>query len=104
MKIIDKKLYREIEAESGKFLTKDGVTFFTKGIMFTEETEADYTEVDKMPKIDRNYNQRVNDLIRQKYSASEELSILRQRDTKPEEFTAYYDYAEECKLNAKTLI
>lgn len=39
--------------------------------------------------------------IRQKYSINEELSILRQRDEKPEEFKEYHDYVEVCKAEAK---
>ena len=35
--------------------------------------------------------------VRKKYSVSAELAILRQRDTKPEEFTEYNDYVEACK-------
>ena len=39
--------------------------------------------------------------IRKKYSISAELAILRQRDTKPEEYEAYYSYAEECKQKVR---
>ena len=49
------------------------------------------------------YEDEVNRLIRLKYSLSEELAILRQRDTKPDEFKAYNDYVEECKAKAKEL-
>lgn len=35
--------------------------------------------------------------IRLRYSVSDELAILRQRDEKPLEFAAYHVYAEECK-------
>jgi hypothetical protein len=35
--------------------------------------------------------------IRLRYSVSDELAILRQRDEKPLEFAAYHMYAEECK-------
>ncbi|MDE5811194.1 MAG: hypothetical protein K2H61_02670 [Muribaculaceae bacterium] len=37
--------------------------------------------------------------IRVCYSMDEELAILRQRDVKPEEFEAYYDYVEQCKAD-----
>ena len=43
----------------------------------------------------------VDELIRRRYSVSAELAILRQRDTKPEEFAEYDAYAEECKKRAK---
>ena len=40
--------------------------------------------------------------IRKKYSVNQEFAILRQRDTKPEEFSAYNDYVELCKMEVKT--
>ena len=53
-----------------------------------EETQAAYEEY-------------VNALIREKYTLSQELAILRQRDTKPEEYNAYNAYCETCKIEAK---
>lgn len=53
-----------------------------------EETQAAY----------ENY---VNALIREKYTLSQELAILRQRDSKPEEYAAYNAYCEQCKAQAK---
>jgi hypothetical protein len=50
------------------------------------------------------YAQVVSDMIRERYSVNTELAILRQRDTKPEEFAAYNEYAEACKAEAKKLI
>lgn len=43
----------------------------------------------------------IEKLIRLRYSLSDELAILRQRDEKPEEFAAYHAYAEECKKRVK---
>lgn len=48
------------------------------------------------------YENAVNAKIREKYTLSQELSILRQRDEKPEEYAEYYAYCEECKAVAKT--
>lgn len=39
--------------------------------------------------------------IRTKYSVNQELAILRQRDTKPEEFAEYNAYVEKCKKEIK---
>lgn len=47
------------------------------------------------------YEERVVELIRQRYDVNAELAILRQRDSKPEEFAEYNDYCEECKIQAK---
>ena len=45
--------------------------------------------------------QRIVAEIRKKYSVSDELAILRQRDTKPEEFQEYYQFVEDCKSKVK---
>ena len=55
-----------------------------------KETEA---------KID--YETKIVSLIRKKYSINQELAILRQRDTKPTEFTEYSKYVERCKAEVK---
>ena len=47
------------------------------------------------------YEQRVVQLIRERYDIDAELAILRQRDSKPEEFAEYNAYCEECKTKAK---
>lgn len=47
------------------------------------------------------YEEYVNMLIREKYTLSQELAILRQRDTKPEEYNAYNAYCEMCKAVAE---
>lgn len=51
--------------------------------------------------VERDYMDYVDRLIRRRYSVSAELAILRQRDSKPEEFAEYNAYAEECKARAK---
>lgn len=51
--------------------------------------------------LDTLYSNRVIMLIRKKYSVSDELAILRQRDVKAEEFDAYNAYVEDCKATAK---
>ena len=43
----------------------------------------------------------VDQKIRARYSVSAELAVLRQRDTKPEEFAAYNEFVEACKAEAK---
>lgn len=59
------------------------------------------TETSPVP---MDYGETVNGLIRRKYTLSEELAILRQRDTKAKEFEAYNAYAESCKEEARLLI
>ena len=50
------------------------------------------------------YEELVNEFIRERYSASDEFAVIRQKDEKPEEFEAYYSYCEECKLRARQII
>ena len=47
------------------------------------------------------YEQDVANRIRQRYSIDEEFSILRQRDSKIEEFDEYNAYCELCKQEAR---
>lgn len=54
--------------------------------------------------IDRLKSQMVDEKIRAKYSVSEQIALLRQRDEKPEEFAAFYEYAEQCKAEVKAYI
>lgn len=47
------------------------------------------------------YEQKIVAEIRKKYNVNQELAILRQRDTKPEEFAEYNEYVEQCKAKIK---
>ena len=47
------------------------------------------------------YEGAIVSLIRVKYNLNQELAILRQRDTKPDEFTEYNAYVEQCKQEVK---
>lgn len=47
------------------------------------------------------YQERVEQLIRERYTSNQELAIQRQRDTKPSEFDEYFAYCEECKRISK---
>lgn len=50
------------------------------------------------------YENLVELLIRQKYSVSDELALLRQKDSKKEEYEDYFAYVETCKSQAKEFI
>lgn len=39
--------------------------------------------------------------IRERYTIDDELAILRQRDTKQDEFAEYNEYCEQCKAEAR---
>lgn len=47
------------------------------------------------------YDEAVNNMIRDRYSESQEFAILRQRTEKPDEYAAYFAYCEECKAFVK---
>lgn len=49
------------------------------------------------------YEQRVVNRIREVYSIDDELAILRQRDTKPEEFAEYNAYVEKVKAEERAV-
>lgn len=71
------------------------------------EIEYEYEDVpptpepEPIPEPESSYEDQVVALIRERYSADDELAILRQRDTKPEEFEQYFHYCEECKAAVK---
>lgn len=50
------------------------------------------------------YNNLIVKLIRERYSINDELAILRQANAKPEEFSEYNNYVEECKAKAKEML
>ena len=47
------------------------------------------------------YGEVINSEIRKKYTESEEFAILRQKDEKPQEYTEYFAYCEQCKAFVK---
>lgn len=93
---------KEIYSDAG-FVHRIGTdSYFKRGTLIAGDTLDNFEEVDSVPEPeDASYNDRVNDLIRRRYSLSEELAILRQREEKPEEFAEYYGFAEQCKQEAK---
>lgn len=50
------------------------------------------------------YKAKIVELIRRRYDQDDECGILRQRDTKPDEFAAYNAYVEQCKADAPAAI
>ncbi len=47
------------------------------------------------------YKEKIIIAIRKKYSVDDELAILRQRDSKPDEFQEYFDFVESIKQDLK---
>lgn len=97
-----KTIGKEIVAAEGKWLHRIGTEAYFKRAIMGKNGTADFEEVDDVPKYtDAEYSERVNALIRERYSDSEELSILRQRNEKPSQFAEYFAFCEGCKSRAK---
>lgn len=97
------KQNNEIFSTAGKYVhIKNTDVYFKRGLAIGLSVEQ-CEEVDEIPNIrnEEDYGNQVNDLIRRRYSLSEELAILRQKDEKPDEYRTYFAFCEECKANAK---
>lgn len=91
------------ESDSGRTVS---MIVETPAIPASEDVEEiavyiPYTDEELKQKAEKDYKDTVESLIRERYSLNDELAILRQRDSKPEEFAEYNAYAEECKTAAK---
>jgi cell fate regulator YaaT (PSP1 superfamily) len=64
-------------------------------------TEEDLVQVEIIPKPE--YKERIITRIRDVYSVDDEIAILRQRDTKPEEFEAYHAFVEQIKAEEREM-
>lgn len=84
-------MIKEINCQTGEITERE----------MTQEEIAQQDAQEAMQNITIPYEQKVIELIRQKYSLDEELAIQRQRDAKPIEFQQYFDYCEQCKIEAK---
>lgn len=95
-----------ITSDSGKYVRRlaDGLT--ATAIAAMTYAPEDYEEVDEMPATfdETAYKAAVERLIRERYTVADELGILRQRDTKPQEFAEYNAFAEACKAQARAEI
>lgn len=76
--------------------------YFKRGIAIGITVEQ-CEEVDEIPQTTNTkaYEDKVDSLIRNRYSLSEELGILRQKDVKKAEYDAYFAYCEQCKAEAR---
>lgn len=63
--------------------------------IYRDMTEAEVAHTETENNVA--YEKRVVNRIREKYSVDDELAILRQRDTKPEEFAEYNAFVEQIK-------
>lgn len=97
------KQNNEIFSTEQKYVhIKNTDVYFKRGLAIGLSVEQ-CEEVDEIPQTinTKAYEDKVDSLIRGRYSLSEELGILRQRDTKKAEYDAYFAYCEQCKSEAK---
>ena len=64
-------------------------------------TEEEIKSFQAIPTETVPYEQRVVNRIREVYSVDDELAILRQRETKPEEFAEYNAFVENIKAEER---
>lgn len=69
--------------------------------VFNREKYILRIEYEKASRIAQEYSDKVRQLIADRYSYADELAIIRQKDTKPEEYQEYFEYCENCKAIAK---
>lgn len=97
------KQNNEIFSTVGKYVhVKNTDTYFKRAVAVHLSVEQ-CEEVDEVPQTTNTkaYEDKVDSLIRNRYSLSEELGILRQKDTKKAEYDAYFAYCEQCKAEAR---
>lgn len=94
---------KEIVADEGMLIRRIGQgQGYTRCLLLSGETEKDFEEAESFPEDETvPYKDQVVALIRERYSSDDELAILRQRDSKPEEFEQYFNYCESCKASVK---
>ena len=81
--------------EEVRYIGEDGEEHVER--MATTQYEADAVVVEKPV----TYARIVDALVRDRYTLSDELALLRQRESKREEFAEYNAYVERCKEMAK---
>ncbi len=99
------------DAAGMKVRRKGTGAVFSRATALAGDTADDFEEVDPAEvtqAVDEAaeraaYEAEVERLIRRRYTVSQELALLRQRESKPEEFAEYDAFAEQCKAEAKQL-
>lgn len=92
-----------VRSDQGLLVHRIGTDAYGKAMTCRDgDSVANYEEVDTIPDTlsERERAELVERYIRERYTLSDELAILRQRDSKPQEFEEYNTYAEACKERA----
>ena len=93
----------EVFSTDGKYVHRLNTNnYFKRATKLPNDTEELFEEADSIPEpTGLDYKEKVVEKVRKRYTVDDELAILRQRDTKPEEYQAYYDYVEAVKAEVK---
>lgn len=97
------KQNNEIFSTEGKYVHIKNTDVYFKRAVAVRLSVEQCEEVDEIPQTTNTkvYEEKVDSLIRGRYSLSEELAILRQKEVKKAEYDAYFAFCEECKAEAK---
>lgn len=93
-----------IEAEEGKVLRRKGSEepSAIRQAMVTDPDEWEEIDAAGQPSQTKaEYDAEVERLIALRYSYGKEIEVNREHDTRPEQFAAYLEYVEECKVRAR---
>lgn len=108
----------QVYSDEGKYVHKIGTdTYVKKSMVLPTDKVEDFEEVSELPLFTKEqYDNKVAELIREKYSASEEFALQRkminatnadmplsdaETNRVIEEYDTYNTYVEECKIKAK---
>lgn len=109
----------QVFSSDNKFLHRlNSDLYFKKSTVLPFETINDFEEVDEIPAYTKSeYDEKVNELIRERYTESEEFALQRKMmntlmnpspistlsttSSIKDEYFAYNQYCEECKVKAK---
>ena len=92
-----------VEVQRPRSLVYNGNTYVppTDELLVEAGYEIRDVEIPEPAPYQPTYEEKVVELIRQRYTIDDELRNIRMRDTDPDTFNEYYQYVEECKIQAK---
>ena len=94
----------QLDTDQAHILHRKGSDDYTEIRHVTVKDPDTWEEIavaDIPPYTKAEYKAKIVELIRQRYDQDDENGILRQRDTKPDEFAEYDAYVEQCKAEAR---
>ena len=102
----------QVFSTEGKYVHKIGTdTYFKRGTTLKSDTIDLFEEIDVLPSYTKEeYDEKVSELVRQKYTESDEFAIQRkainstilgEKENLTDEYIQYNAFVEECKLRAK---